>query len=130
MWKLIFYAKYGIINIILRFFSGYKKIGGQDMKKTAWAVIRTVLACACVAAFGFVGYYVLWAIRIAATWCMSKIDWIWEFVQNNVTAAALIVALVTVGSIVLEFAGSKIAKTKLYRTITSRFKKNSWGVFV
>jgi len=95
------------------------------MKKAAWAVVRIILACACVAAFGFVGYYVLWALRIAATWCMEKIDWIWEFVQSNVGAVALIIALVTVGSIVLEFAGSKIVKTKIYHTITGWFKKSS-----
>lgn len=94
------------------------------MKKTAWAIFRTILACAVVGGFGFVGYYVLWGINIATEWAMLGIDWIWEFVQNNVFAAVIIVGLVCVGSIILEMIFVRIKKSTWFQKIRAKFTKS------
>lgn len=92
-------------------------------KKTAWAVVRTILACVSVAVIMFVLYYLSMGLNIGTEWLMAKIVWIKEFIQGNVFAVVIIVALVGAGTIAWDLLSSKAMDT--FKKIRNRFSKKN-----
>lgn len=92
-------------------------------KKTAWAVVRTILACVSVAVIMFVLYYLSMGLNIGTEWLMAKIVWIKEFIQGNVFAVVIIVALVGAGTIAWDLLSSKTMGT--FKKIRNRFSKKN-----
>ena len=92
-------------------------------KKTAWAIVRTILACISVAVIMFVLYYLSMGLNSGTDWLMAKIVWIKEFIQGNVFAVVIIVALVGAGTIAWDLLSSKTMDT--FKKIRNRFSKKN-----
>lgn len=92
-------------------------------KKTAWAIVRTILACASVSVVMFALYYLSMGLNMGTEWIMTKIVWIKDFVEGNVFAVVIIVALMGVGMIAWDLLSSKVISG--ISKIRNRFSKKN-----